>query len=32
FTVENHRANMMRKLHLNNAVGLLRFALEKGLG
>ncbi|MBP7633441.1 response regulator transcription factor [Candidatus Ozemobacteraceae bacterium] len=31
FTVENHRANMMRKLHLTNAVGLLRFALEKGL-
>ena len=31
FTVENHRANMMRKLGLNNAVSLLRFALEKGL-
>ncbi|HEY9071313.1 MAG TPA: response regulator transcription factor [Candidatus Ozemobacteraceae bacterium] len=31
YTVENHRANMMKKLGISNVVGLLRYALEKGL-
>jgi DNA-binding NarL/FixJ family response regulator len=30
-TVENHRANLMRKLDLHNAAALARFAVEKGL-
>jgi DNA-binding NarL/FixJ family response regulator len=30
-TVETHRANAMRKLHLRNQSELVRFALEKGL-
>jgi DNA-binding NarL/FixJ family response regulator len=30
-TVENHRANLMRKLDIHNAAGLARFAVEKGL-
>jgi len=30
-TAEAHRANMMRKLRLRNTVGLIRFALERGI-
>jgi two-component system, NarL family, response regulator NreC len=30
-TVERHRSNMMRKLHVNNASGLTAYAIEKGL-
>ena len=30
-TVEKHRANLMRKLHVNNVAGLTACALEKGL-
>jgi DNA-binding NarL/FixJ family response regulator len=30
-TVDNHRTNMMRKLHLHNVASLTRFAFEVGL-
>lgn len=30
-TSEAHRANMMRKLRVRNTVGLIRFALERGI-
>jgi DNA-binding CsgD family transcriptional regulator len=30
-TVESHRANLMRKLHLRNQTELLRYALQRGL-
>lgn len=30
-TAEAHRANMMRKLRVRNTVGLIRFALERGI-
>jgi DNA-binding CsgD family transcriptional regulator len=30
-TVESHRANMMRKLHLRNQRQLVRYAMERGL-
>jgi DNA-binding NarL/FixJ family response regulator len=30
-TVEKHRANLMRKLQVNNAAGLTAYAVEKGL-
>lgn len=30
-TVDNHRANVMRKLKLHNIAGLIRYALEVGL-
>lgn len=30
-TAEAHRANMMRKLRLRNAAGLIRFAFERGI-
>jgi DNA-binding NarL/FixJ family response regulator len=30
-TVEKHRANLMKKLHLHNAAELTAFAMEKGL-
>ncbi len=30
-TVQNHIANTMRKLHMNNRVQLTRYAIEKGL-
>lgn len=30
-TVDNHRTNIMRKLEVNNIVGLIRFAIKHGL-
>lgn len=30
-TVDTHRANIMQKLHIHQATGLVRFAIEKGL-
>ncbi|ANG62714.1 hypothetical protein A8C75_09610 [Marinobacterium aestuarii] len=30
-TVDNHRANIRKKLNLNNAAELTRYALENGL-
>jgi len=29
-TVENHRANMMRKLHIKNTANLIKYAIRKG--
>jgi DNA-binding NarL/FixJ family response regulator len=30
-TIEKHRANLMRKLHLHNVADVTRFALQSGL-
>ena len=30
-TVENHRANMMRKLGVNNQTELVRYAIKRGI-
>lgn len=30
-TVDTHRTNLMRKLNINNAAGLIRFAFKSGI-